>query len=753
MKWGYLTDDDKQQKPKLQFEDDFEFEDDFDLEDDLGFEDDFEDDFDDFDDGFEHEEDYADEIELVEPEPQYIPDEDSRADAKKLLDVKEESGEKDESDDEEPKKSKLALIITLASVGLVGVYTLLCVFASSFIDSVEIGKASVNLAPQTSDTLDADIGYSFPVIAFSESVEWESSNPDVVEVDENGVLNAIAEGDAVVTASVKSGAYKSECSVSVRCYGTVEFTSGNIELGEGESANLSWSGGGSVSFESDDESIVQVSDTGAVKAGKTGTAVVTVSSAGWKDGRCEIVVKEAPEKLIINEAFSMGVGEVYKISADVEEAASASTYTYSTSDAGVVSVDQSGNITAVYQGKAVVTVTAYNGVSADAEITVVPAPTKLTLEDESVNIYSGSKYVIKPQADTAAVAFKYTSSDEKIATVDEDGTVLGRGRGSATITCETYNGLTASFKVNVKIVNYTQKYTPQKINDDIGYLQQSFPELISTEVIGKSELGKDLTLVKLGKGERIALIVSGFHSNESTAVNFTMRCIEEYAAAYYSESGMYGNYNMKKLLEKFTLYIVPMVNPDGLEIVNCDVLPVWTNGVEPESVTFGVDWRDEYTANANGVNLNRNFPFRWDKIISSTEGPHINLYRGESEGSESETQALVKLCSEHEFEWMFSMHVRGYFIYWRDEFSKSVPGDYDLAIRLRDVCGFELLGPSKIKNLGGGFENWFRAEYNRPGFCIELIDPKYTKFVNENFERNVNWKKTKYTFIQGMMDK
>lgn len=752
MKWGSLTDD-EQRKPKLKFEnsfeDDFEFEDDFDFEDDLGFEDDFEDDFDDFDDGFEHEEDYADE---VKSQPQYISDKDSREDTKKQPDVKEKSADKDKSDDEEPKKSKLALIITLASVGLVGIYLLLCVFASSFIDSVEIEKASVNLAPQASDTLEADVGYSFPVIAFSESIEWESSNPDVVEVDENGVLSAVAEGDAVVTASVKSGEYKSECSVSVRYYGTVEFTSGNIELGEGESANLGWNGGGSVSFKSDDESIVQVSDNGTVKAGKTGTAVITVSSAGWKDGRCEVTVKEAPEKLIVKESFSMGLGEVYKISADVEEDASASTYTYSTSDAGVVSVDASGNITAAGQGKAVVTVTAYNGVSADAEITVVAAPTKLTIEEESVNIYSGSKYVIKPQTDTAAMAFKYASSDEKVATVDEDGTVVGRGRGSATITCETYNGLTASFKVNVKIVNYTQKYTPQKINDDIGYLKQSFPELISTEVIGKSELGKDLTLVKLGKGERIALVVSGFHSNESTAVNFTMRCIEEYAAAYYSESGMYGNYNMKKLLDKFTLYIVPMVNPDGLEIVNCNVLPPWTNGVEPESGHIGVDWRNEYTANANGVNLNRNFPFRWDQIISSTEGPHINLYKGETEGSESETQALVKLCSEHEFEWMFSMHVRGYYIFWRDEYSKSVPGDYELAIKLRDVCGYKLLGPSKIKNLGGGFENWFRAEYKRPGFCVELIDPKYTKFVNENFDRNVNWQRTKYTFIQGMMD-
>lgn len=646
---------------------------------------------------------------------------------------------------------KLAL---LAGLILLNVYAVLCVNSAPLVNSFNIRNNSYELAPGTSKTIEADIGFSLPVIASGHEIEWNSSNPDILEIDENGCASALSEGSVTVSASILEGKFTSECLVTVKYIGTIEFSKPEVELGMGESMPVSWTGGNGVKFSSDDDSIVQVSQNGTLTANKVGSAKITVSSAGWIDGSCTVNVMAAPEQLVLDyEVFSMGLEEVYNIGVEAGEGASSSTYTYTSSDASVAKVDASGKITAVSKGTAQITVTAYNGASAAASVTVTDAPQKLTLASDSASIFSGQTVRIEPKVDTGAVAYKYTSSDEKIATVDSNGVVTGRGRGSAKITCESYNGLTAEFSVGVKIVNFTQKYSPKKLNDDIYYLAQSFPELITTEVVGKSELGKDLTMVKLGRGERIALIVAGFHSNESTAVNFTMRCIEEYAAAYYSEDGMYGSYNMRKLLDKFTLYIVPLVNPDGLEIVNCDVLPPWTNGEEPESETQGVYWRDEYTANANGVNLNRNFPFRWDKTLTSTEGPHINLYKGETEGSESETQALIKLCSEHEFEWMFSMHVRGYFIFWRDEYSKTVPGDYDIAVRLRNVCGFKLLGPSKLKNLGGGFENWFRAEYDRPGFCIELIDPKYTKFVNENFERNVNWKRTKYTFIQGMMDK
>lgn len=98
------------------------------------------------------------------------------------------------------------------------------------------------------------------------------------------------------------------------------------------------------------------------------------------------------------------------------------------------------------------------------------------------------------------------------------------------------------------------------------------------------------------------------------------------------------------------------------------------------------------------------------------------------------------------------MHVRGDFIYWCDDYNGNVPGARELANKLRKNCGFDLQGPSRLKNLGGGFENWFRDEYDRPGFCIELIDINRTKFIKDgNFERITEWPESKYTFIQGML--
>lgn len=301
-------------------------------------------------------------------------------------------------------------------------------------------------------------------------------------------------------------------------------------------------------------------------------------------------------------------------------------------------------------------------------------------------------------------------------------------------------------KNQTKIVHYIRRPTYASVQKEIIGLQKEYPELIQTESIGKSVQGRDLTLVKVGKGAAKACVVAGIHAREGMSVSYVMRCIEEFCAAYETKSGKFGRYDMKNLLDCYTLYIIPLINPDGLEIVA---------GRENTSVriTYRKDATlKDYKANANGVNLNKNFPLLWEAIDTGVNTPDPEKYKGTAPASEPETKALMALCEENDFMWMTSVHVRGDCIYWSDAESPSVGLSEQVANALKEQCDFYKCKTSDdVNGFGGGFENWFRAQYNRPGFCLELmpLTLQVTPDSNQNhmyFDSSVRWSVTKSVF-------
>jgi g-D-glutamyl-meso-diaminopimelate peptidase len=270
------------------------------------------------------------------------------------------------------------------------------------------------------------------------------------------------------------------------------------------------------------------------------------------------------------------------------------------------------------------------------------------------------------------------------------------------------NGLVAA----PEIVNRYEPYTSKRFYEDVRTLALAYPGILKTESYGKSVLGKDLTLVKLGNGPRKVLWVGGMHSVEVVTTNYLMKIIEEYAAAY-TQKTTYGDYSanrVQSLLNEFTIYFAPMCNPDGTDIAT-------DKGASNVKVSDRATWK----GNANGVNLNRNFPFKWS-LSTSAKGSNYNSYRGPSAGSEPETKALMELCRANDFEHMVSCHVQGKIIFWADKENGNVPGAKSLAESISALTGYTMLTPTTKASGGyaGGFENWFRAEFNRPGICLEF---------------------------------
>lgn len=269
-----------------------------------------------------------------------------------------------------------------------------------------------------------------------------------------------------------------------------------------------------------------------------------------------------------------------------------------------------------------------------------------------------------------------------------------------------------------KVVDPYIIYSSETCSHDVLALGQTYPDIIKAASIGQSALGKEIYVLKLGKGETKVLMTASTHARENVTTNYLMRCAEELAIAY-TKGTSYEGYDIKTLLDKYTVYICPMNNPDGVDIVNAGANPV-----EVDSVTewYKVVWK----ANGRGVDLNRNFPFMWEEMVADDKAgeyskPSRMNYPGPSAASEPETQALIKLCNENGFEFVLNFHTKGKILYWHDNYNGDIPGDTKLVNLVHDQLGFTVASSTAaISGAGGGFENWFRSAFHKPGICIEM---------------------------------
>lgn len=582
------------------------------------------------------------------------------------------------------------------------------------------------------------------------SFTWESSDPEIVSVNADGGVTALKSGKATITATEIASDMTAQCTVTVLALSKMQLNAQSCQLGVGETASLTATAndGDIVYFASEDPNIATVTGDGTITAASTGSVNIVAYCDGYADEICEVTVKNAPSVISFTTSLSICAGESRELKAKAAKNETCADFTFTCPEGGVIELSEDGKtMIAKTAGTGSITATAYNGVTVTAPVTVKEAPSKVFINMESA-MYTGQSIKVTPGDNTGACGqFTYSSSDDSVISVDKNGIATAHKKGSAKITCTSFNGVSAGKTAAVSIVDYKTPYTSERVSRNIEDFCNSYPDLITSESIGKSTCGTDIMLVKFGKGAKKAIICGGIHSREDITVNFVMRCIEDYADTYYSATGKYGSFNLKKLLDEWTLYIVPAMNPDGLDIANAGMKPLWTDEELTEKEMF------DYKNTATGVNLNRNFPFYWgveDPTINKTT-PDIDSYIGKEEASEPETKAIIKLCAENSFEWLYNMHIKGNMIFWADTINPNAEKAEYLANRLVVNCKYNLMRTSTVAGASGGMENWFRAEYKKPGFCIELMEDTWSSEVNKYFDKKLNWAKTRYTFIYGMV--
>ncbi len=274
---------------------------------------------------------------------------------------------------------------------------------------------------------------------------------------------------------------------------------------------------------------------------------------------------------------------------------------------------------------------------------------------------------------------------------------------------------TASVK---SCVEFFEDYTYEQMCMDIDELEAQYPQLITSFCIGASEEGRELKAFSFGRGAREIILVGSIHASEFVTTTVLMTIVDRYAAGYVNDDE-YEGMSYRELLDGVKFIVVPMLNPDGVKIAQ-----LGPEGSADPKRTYSMDLRSAgyygWKANANGVDLNRNFPFMWWNA-NGVYIPSSKFYHGPSAGSESETQAMLALMKNTPYCMLGDFHIYGNVIYWDDDQWDGAPFK-QTAQRLCAETGYADFGDEPLESFGGYLVNYSRNVYHRFSAVFELSD-------------------------------
>ena len=214
----------------------------------------------------------------------------------------------------------------------------------------------------------------------SSTITWTSSDEKVATVDAQGNVTGCAVGSTVITATTDTG-YSASCNVTVTApVKHMEFTQDEVNVYINDAVNLELvtdpvATTDTITYSSSYSSRASVTSDGTVTGNFEGTVTITARASSGQTATCKVNVLNYPTIVtgvtLDQESHDMKTGEVFKLNATLEPSnATDKAIVWESTDSSVASVSQTGTVSAVGAGKAVITATSGNGVIASCEVFV-----------------------------------------------------------------------------------------------------------------------------------------------------------------------------------------------------------------------------------------------------------------------------------------------------------------------------------------------------------------------------------------------
>ena len=274
------------------------------------------------------------------------------------------------------------------------------------------------------------------------------------------------------------------------------------------------------------------------------------------------------------------------------------------------------------------------------------------------------------------------------------------------------------------IVNTEVPITAASCERMIREIVQKYP-FCRSETLTSTAFQRPVSTLVIGTGPRKVLFTAAHHANEWITALVLLKYAEDLAEAIQTAGILFGQ-RAKALAEAVTIYMIPMVNPDGVDLV--------VGAIGPGNIQYDLAQRlaqdypaipfpNGWKANLLGVDLNLNYPAGWlqAREIKFAQGyttPGPRDYVGRAPLSQLETRALAEFTEFLDPALILAYHSQGKEIYWKFK-DYVVPGARELGEVMARVSGYRL-ADAPYESGFAGYKDWFIQNFRRPGYTIEV---------------------------------
>ena len=263
-------------------------------------------------------------------------------------------------------------------------------------------------------------------------------------------------------------------------------------------------------------------------------------------------------------------------------------------------------------------------------------------------------------------------------------------------------------------------YTYEDMKEDLQTFKREYPSFLSLYNYGKTYDGRGLHHVLIGEknASRHILINASVHGREYITTRLVMHQMQDF---------------LKKLSRKETalpdtaIHVIPMVNPDGVSISQSGMDGVLSDRTKKTIQNIyhmdkGGNWKEylrQWKANAEGIDINRNFDAQWEAYIDGSDHPSSDCYKGTSAGCTKEAQILIHVTQKYPVVRTISYHTQGEVIYWYfGQQNELLRESERFAQKISKATGYPL--DADYKNLDpAGYKDWAIDKCKIPSLTIE----------------------------------
>lgn len=257
--------------------------------------------------------------------------------------------------------------------------------------------------------------------------------------------------------------------------------------------------------------------------------------------------------------------------------------------------------------------------------------------------------------------------------------------------------------------------TYEKLYFSLWETAQRYGKFVQFRVIGKSHDERLIPMLEIGTGQTCIFCISGVIGSERKMPEYLLRMVLEYCKAYESNWELEELYRVRKLLDQIRICVIPVLNPDGYEI-NKNGYKAIRNPIYRQMLRMNKIPLEEFTGNARGVDLRKNFPTSY----------YVRKKIHQEPASENETKALIRIFQEYKSGGLlsFSQSEKKIILYGSSQAFGYNQKSYRLARHLKQKSHYRLekkiydSGNRKQKSTGSP-EQFYGEITKQPSLMIE----------------------------------